>query len=80
MQKMSEKTIEEMKEDFMKFPTAVADQLGRHTDLIGQLLKTQDMFLELVCKLHDIDFEELKAEFHSSENNRTPASKVKTYE
>ena len=60
-----EKELEEIMERMMKFPKAVAEQLKRHTELIADLVKTNNMLLELICKLHDIDVDELRKEYHS---------------
>jgi len=57
-----DKEIEEMTERLMRFPKAVAEQLNHHSELIADIVKSQDMIIELICKLHDIDLDEYRKE------------------
>lgn len=54
--------LDEIMKKLMKFPNLVAEQLGRHSKLIAKLAESQEMVIELVCKLHDIDVNEIRKE------------------
>jgi hypothetical protein len=70
---MTERSIEEITKDLMKWPNAVSEQLSRHTQILADLIKFQERVIELICKLHDLDIEELRAILRSSEESAEAA-------
>lgn len=58
-----ERSLEEIKDSLMEWPKAVTKALDGHTKTLGHMAELQELLLELVCRLHKIDLEEMRAEF-----------------
>jgi len=63
---MSEKKIEELQKDLMRWPRAVSKQLSNHNDLLKMLNEQQVGIIRLICQLHNIDTKEFEKKIRGS--------------